>query len=103
MWHHPLPLLPLILLGGLAACDVPSPIEPVAKTSAQVVEVQGSTFSVRHVAGQAVAVRTNFDLRARRDAILPRAGIAIEQVSGCRVRPGSLTGDVARIEAKIDC
>lgn len=93
----------LIFLLALAACDLPSPIEPVAGRAAQVVMVQGSSFSVRYVGSEAVAVRKNFDFRARRHEILPRAGIAIERVSGCRVRPGSLTGDVARIEAKIDC
>ena len=93
-------LLPLALMG----CDsVPSPIGPVAGAPPRIVELDGSTFSVRHTDSEAVAVRTNFDLRAKRGVILPRAGIAIEQVSGCRVRPGSLAGDVARIEARIDC
>lgn len=93
----------LVLLAALAACDLPSPTGPVAGARAQSVEVAGSTFSVRVSGQDAVAVRTNTDFRARRADILPKAGLAMELVSGCRVRPGSLDGDVARVEGRLDC
>lgn len=93
----------LLSVLGLLACDVPSPTSSLAGTKAQMVDIQGDTFSVRISGSTDRAVRTNFNLRAKQETILPKAGLAIEQVSGCRVRPRSLSGDVAQIDASLDC
>ncbi len=99
------PALVLLVLSLLAGCDSPSPVSPFAGVAARQVEVGGSTFSVRVAGSRARAVRTDFDLRAgsRGGAIVPRAGIAMEQVSGCLVLPGSLRGDAAVSEARLAC
>ena len=98
-----LPLaLPLVLL-GLSGCDVPSPVSDFAGTAATRITVGGSTFSVRVAGSQATATRLNFDARARAATILPRAGIAMERVSGCTVRTGSLKGDAAMATATLRC
>ncbi|RDC72863.1 hypothetical protein DLJ49_09615 [Rhodovulum sp. 12E13] len=89
----------------LPGCDSPSPLSSFAGVPATRVEVAGSTFSVRVAGREAQAVRTNFDLRAgsRGREIVPRAGIAMERASGCRVVPGSLRGDSSVIEARLAC
>jgi len=96
-----LPLLPAIATAG---CDTPHPLSDFAGIPPSRVTVQGSVFSVR-VAGEAAqAVRTNFDARAWLGReIVPRAGIAMETASGCDVVPGTLRGDAAVIEARLDC
>lgn len=96
-------LLPLLLL-ALAACDSPSPLSPFAGVPPTRLQVDGSTFSVRVAGDRAQAVRTDFDLTVGRGRhILPRAGIAMERASGCRVIDGSLRGDAALIEARLTC
>jgi hypothetical protein len=94
-----------LLLLPLAACDSPDPRSDFAGLPPTRIDVGGSTFSVRVAGSKAQAVRTNFDLRAgiRGREILPRAGFAMERVSGCTVRPGSLKGDSAVAEARLDC
>ena len=95
----------VLLVLAPAGCDSPSPLSPFAGVPARQVEIGGSTFSVRVAGERARAVRTDFDLRAgsRGRAIVPRAGIAMEQVSGCRIVPGSLRGDAAVSEASLAC
>lgn len=94
----------LISALALAACDSPNPLSVYAGVPPTRVEVEGSVFSVRVAGSQAQAVRTDFDLRAGLGGrIVPRAGIAIERASGCRVVDGSLKGDAALIEARLIC
>jgi hypothetical protein len=97
----PLAVAALLLPG----CDSPSPLSSFAGVPPTRVEVAGATFSVRVAGREAQAVRTNFDMRAgiRGREIIPRAGIAMERASGCRVVPGSLQGDSALVEARLDC
>ena len=96
--------LTLMALVVLAGCDSPDPLSEFAGVTPRIVDIDGSRFSVRVAGEAATAVRTNFDMRAaRRSFMLPRAGLAIEQASGCRVRPGSLTGDGAMAQARLDC
>jgi hypothetical protein len=94
----------LSCLVAATACDSPDPLSDFARVEPRVVTVDGARFSVRVAGNAATAVRLNFDMRgARRSVMLPIAGLAIEQASGCRVRDGTLTGDGAMAEARLDC
>lgn len=88
---------PFILV--LAACDTPSPafrgLDPVRVT------VVGSVFDVRINGAEGEAIRLNPEYAPRMGAIGPRAIVAIEHVSGCRV--SKLGGDQAMIRAKLAC
>jgi hypothetical protein len=90
---------------AVAGCASPAPFSDFAGAPPQQVRAGGSEFSVRVAGGRARAVRTDFDpqagIRGRR--IVPRAGLAMERASGCRVVPGTLTGDAAVIEAELAC
>ena len=93
--------LPALLVLALCACDGPSGgfagVAPVVVTS------DGSTFSVRIRGDAAEAVRTNMEFAPSLAAVAPRAVDAIERASGCRVAPGSVTGDAAMVRADLDC
>ena len=93
-----------VLLTGLvalilAACDTPGPrfrgVDPVR------ISVGKSTFDVRVDGTRAQAIRVNMEWAPRPAAVAPRAVVAIEKVSGCRV--ARLDGDQAVILAKLDC
>lgn len=86
----------LVLL--LAACDSPGP--DFGALPGTRVTVDGSTFSVRRRGNTAQAIRLNIERRA---GIMARGFIAIEQATGCEVRPGTLTGDPAVIYARLSC
>jgi hypothetical protein len=91
-------------LVAVASCDTPHPLSDYAGVEPERIAVHGSEFSVRVAGDAAQAVRTDFDMRAWRGRdIVPRAGIAMEQVSGCRVLPGTLRGDASVIDARLDC
>jgi hypothetical protein len=94
-----LAVLPL----ALAACDVPGPASPFAGVPAERIVIAGSTFSVRIAGEEAQAVRLDPDFRASARRILPRAGVAMERVSGCEVVSGSLRGDAAMAMARLTC
>lgn len=98
--------LPVAVLAScclMTACDSPHPMSDFAAVKPTEIEVDGRRFSVRVAGTRATAVRWNFEWGAKAADVLPSAGLAIERVSGCRVVPGSLTGDVALIEARLDC
>ncbi len=89
----------LALCVGLAACGDPAPefagVAPVRVT------VAGSTFDIRVRKRRAEAIRRNVQWAPRLEAVGVPAVMAIEKVSGCRVR--RLSGDAARMEARLDC
>ncbi len=85
----------------LASCDSPHPA--FAGVAKKTITVQGSVFHVRIKGDQAEAIRTNFERIPKIGETFPKAAAAIEQASGCRVRPNSLTGDPARMTALLDC
>ncbi len=94
-------LLVFLLLLGFGGCASPSlPMldAPVARLS-----VEGADFTVRHNAWRAEAVRTSPAAGATVSGNLSRAKTAMERASGCRVRPGTLYGDVVMAEALLDC
>ncbi|WP_423988299.1 hypothetical protein [Halocynthiibacter sp.] len=84
-----------------AACSGPG--VRMMGVSGQEVTVEGSLFTVYIKGNAAEAVRTSFEFPARISTVFPRARIAIEQVSGCRIPDGNLHGDAALIRARIVC
>jgi len=90
-----------VLLCLMSACSGPG--VQMAGIQGQKVTVQGSGFTVYIRGERAQAVRTDFEFPARISDIFPKAAIAIEQVSGCSVRPSGMSGDAALIRAKLDC
>lgn len=91
----------VVALLGLAGCGMGGQGFMGAQPTS--VSVGGMAFDVRLRDDMAEAQRRNFILRARFADIAPNAGLAIEQVSGCRVRPGTLRGDPSVITAALDC
>ncbi|MBI1492883.1 hypothetical protein [Halocynthiibacter styelae] len=91
----------LLCLHVIAACSGPG--VQMTGVQGQKVTVQGSAFTVYTRGDHAQAVRTGFEFPARISDIFPKAAIAIEQVSGCSVRPSGMSGDAALIRAKLDC
>ena len=87
--------IPALLLG----CDMPSPA--YRGIAAERVTVEKSVFDVRVSGNKAEAIRLNAEYAPRPSAVAPRAVIAIEQVSGCKVK--KLTGDQAQFFARLKC
>lgn len=89
-----------LLLGfGLTACADPSLYFRGAEVTR--VTVDGSVFDVRVRGDLAEAVRVNPAYAPRLGPIGPRAGRAMAQVSGCRVR--GILGDQAQITGVLEC
>ena len=65
------------------------------------VMVEGSTFDVRVKGTVAEAIRTNLQYAPGMGQMGGRASVAIEQVSGCKVK--RFGGDQAVIFAELDC
>lgn len=82
-----------------AGCNMPGPrflgVPPVRITVGQ------STFDVRVSGTRAQAIRLNREWALRPETVAPRATVAIQKVSGCRVR--RLDGDQVVIDAYLDC
>jgi hypothetical protein len=83
----------------LCACDTPSP--DFWGVEATRVMVQGTTFDVRIKDRKAEAIRLNAEPRPRWMVIGAKAGLAIERVSGCKIK--KLGGDPAVVLAKLKC
>lgn len=86
----------LILLG---ACDIPG-LE-FRGIEATRVTVMGSTFDIRIKDRRAEAIRLNRESNPRWMIIGARAGFAIEQVSGCKIK--KMSGDPAVVKARLKC
>lgn len=65
------------------------------------ITVAGSTFDIRVKGNRAEAIRINSEYAPRLSGIAPKAFVAIERVSGCKVR--RLGGDQALIHATLRC
>lgn len=89
----------ILVIFMLAACDMAGQDfrgQPVTR-----VDLGGMQFAVRTNGTTAEAIRLNRMLRPRMDQVGTLAGLAIEQVSGCRVR--QISGDVAVVTARLHC
>lgn len=85
----------------LASCDSPSPYFMSGEQTEVVID--GSRFSVHRQGSLVEVYRMSMEWRPRLSVVLARARLAIEQVTGCPVREGSLQGDHALIRAQLDC
>ncbi len=83
----------------MTGCDTPPP--EYRGIAGQRITVGQSTFDVRHDGDKALALRVNTEWAPRPEAVMPRARIAIEKSTGCRVK--RMDGDQVLIEAKLDC
>lgn len=93
--------LPLLLFVMLSACQSPSPRfldSPKLEVSAA-----GFTYAVYVDADEVEVHRTSRALHPELSKVVSGAVIAVEQVTRCKVVPGSVKGDQAIIKAKIDC
>ena len=91
----------VLILVFLGACDSPSIAfrDGVHGTA----EAGGSRFGI-HVKGDRVeAYRVSREWRPRLDEVRVRAVTAIEGLTGCAVKPGSVDGDQAIIRARLRC
>ena len=89
----------LLIFGAFAGCDTPG--REYAGVTAQRVQVAQSVFDVRVDGTRAQAIRINTEWAPRPEAVMPRAMVAFEQASGCRV--GRMKGDQVIIEATLIC
>lgn len=86
-------------LVALSACDTPPP--EYRGIAGQRITVGQSTFDVRQDGTKALALRVNTEWAPRPEAVFPRAQVAIEKSTGCRVK--RMDGDQVLIEAALDC
>ncbi len=85
----------------LAACSSPalrySGVAPVR------VEVEGSRYDVYRLDGEVQVIRVSMEVLPRKAQSFARAIAAIEAATGCSVVEGSLAGDQALVQARLDC
>ena len=86
---------------AMAGCDSPHP--RFMGVEEQKVTIRGSTFKVRIRDVTAEAIRINFERLPKIGETFPKAAMAMEVASGCRVIPHSMKGDPALMTANLDC
>lgn len=85
----------------LAACASPSPrFMGATRTEVTVNDMQ---FTVFQRASEVEVYRTGLRSVPRQRDVFGNAIVAIEQATGCPLRPKSMTGDAALIRASVDC
>ncbi len=89
----------IFLCSLIAACNTAGP--HFRGLSATRVTVEGSVFDVRVRDELAEAIRVNVQYAPRFGPIKKRAGIAMAQVSGCKVK--EVRGDQAQATGVLDC
>lgn len=90
---------PLLMICVLCACNAPGPA--FRHVPAQRISVGPSVFDLRVAGNRAQAIRLSPEWAPRPAAVAPRAVVAMERGSGCRV--DWLRGDQAVMEAGLDC
>lgn len=85
----------------LSACDSPSPRFMDAER--REISVQGATFSVYRVGDTVEVIRTSTEYLPRLSEVMSKAAIAIHQATGCPMKAGTMQGDTALIQARLDC
>ena len=90
----------LIGLAWLAACGTPSP--RFMGSEVATVETGGMRFRVFRRADEVEIYRFGGGI-PKQSAVYLGAIVAVEEATGCPVRPRSMKGDQAVITAEIDC
>ncbi|MDQ7070439.1 MAG: hypothetical protein Q9M48_06840 [Rhodobacterales bacterium] len=91
----------LLAITALALLGCNTPSRDFRGIEAVQITVAGSTFDIRVRGNRAEAIRINSEYAPRLSGIAPKAFVAIERVSGCKVR--RLGGDQALIHASLKC
>ena len=91
----------MVLSAGLAACASPSP--QLMRGMKHDAEVGGSRFTIWQIGEIVEIYRTSPEVLPRLSEVMAKAAIAVEQVSGCPMRDGSMVGDAALMKATLDC
>lgn len=86
---------------SLAACNSGSPRFMGAE--ARTVTVEGSTFVVRRKDDRVELIRTNREAVFWLRSLVPRAGQAVVQATGCDPKDGTWTGDPAMMQVQVEC
>lgn len=89
------------LLPLLAACNMAHPMDGLTRSGTA--SAGGHDFRVNWNLETAQATRTNRAFRPGFAAVAAAAMRATEEVTGCRVKPGSAVGDIALVNMALDC
>jgi len=94
----PLPLFALLIL---AACNSPSPAFMDGQSTT--VDSGGMTFGVWREGDEVEVIRTSTHAMPRLSIIHANATRAIERVTDCPIKDGTLVGDQSIMRAKLSC
>ena len=92
---------PIVILLVMAACASPS-VQYIGVEGIPV-DVEQSRFTVFKDGDNVQVIRTSREVLPNKQEVFAKATIAIERATGCSVKPNSLTGDQAKVEAKVVC
>lgn len=92
----------ILLSVALAACSSPG-IEYWRADPPRRVEAGGHRFDVYVAEDKVQVIRLDRTWLPRQAEVFPAAVAAIGSATGCAVREGSVKGDVAIVNARIDC
>lgn len=80
---------------------MPSPLDGLNRSGTA--GAGGHDFRVNWNLKAAQATRIDRRWRPDRTAVMAAAAAAAVEVTGCRVQPGSVTGDISLIDMALDC
>ncbi len=93
--------LPLMFPLVLTACNVAHPLDGLNRTGTA--SAGGHDFRVNWNLESAQATRTNPTWRPGLTQVILAAVQATQEVTGCKVRPGTAIGDIALVNMALDC
>ena len=91
----------LLVLSSLSACVIPHPADGFDRDATA--RANGHEFTVNWNDREAQATRTSVTWNPPFSEVALGAIAATQAVTGCRVRPASLTGDVTLVRMTLDC
>ncbi|MGV6811730.1 MAG: hypothetical protein ACWA47_05755 [Brevirhabdus sp.] len=94
-------ILGVLGLLTVGACDVPSP-EFLSATQSEVT-IDGVRYSVHRKGARAEAIKITRASVLNVTFTMDMGVRAIEAATGCRVRNGSVQGDIVQLRATLDC
>lgn len=86
---------------ALGACSAAHPLDGLNRSGTA--SAGGHDFRVNWNLETAQATRTNPAWRPGLTEVVMAAVAATEQVTGCKVKPGTAIGDIALVNAALDC